>query len=122
MRNTAEYEAYLTNPLEDRYPEEPTPTCDECGEPQGEQEWCGECGCCRSCCKNEYVDCEPAGLKQYNVTLIHDLFTITTLVTAEDREEAVNVAEQFFTQDQGLPDWVATKAGDTQVELQALLA
>ena len=53
MRNTAEYETYLTNPLEDRYPEETTPTCDECSEPQDEQEWCGECGCCRACCKED---------------------------------------------------------------------
>ena len=69
MRNTAEYEAHLTNPLEDRYPEEPTPTCDECSEPHDEQEWCGECGCCRVCCKNEYVGCMPASMVPMTLTV-----------------------------------------------------
>jgi hypothetical protein len=64
MRNTAEYEAYLTNPLEDRYHEEPTPTCDECGEPHDEQPWCGECGCCLDCCKGATSDCEPKTRKK----------------------------------------------------------
>ena len=35
MRNTVEYETHLTNPLEDRYPEEPEVRCDECAEPHG---------------------------------------------------------------------------------------
>lgn len=69
MRNTAEYENYLTNPLEDRYPEEPIPTCDECGEPHDEQPWCGECGCCRACCKNEYVGCIPNDAKPITLTV-----------------------------------------------------
>lgn len=69
MRNTAEYEAHMTNPLEDRYPEEPTPTCDECSEPHDEQEWCGECGCCRVCCKNEYVGCMPASMVPMTLTI-----------------------------------------------------
>ena len=55
----------------------------------------------------------------YNVTLVHDLFTITTLVTADNEEEAVKTAEQFFTQDQGLPGWVADHGG-AQVELEAV--
>lgn len=58
MRNTAEYEAYLTNPLGDRYPAEPEIRCDWCGDPQDEDntEWCGECGCCKEHCQN-YIDC-----------------------------------------------------------------
>ena len=63
MRNTAEYEEYLTNPLEDRYPMQSEPVCDECSEPQDEQPWCGECGCCLDCCRGEYVGCPPKGMK-----------------------------------------------------------
>jgi len=66
MRNTAEYENYLTNPLEDRYPEEPIPTCDECGEPHDEQRWCGECGCCLDCCKAIFVGCKPKTRWEHN--------------------------------------------------------
>ena len=56
--NTAEYEAYLTNPLEDRYPEEPEVRCDWCGEPCSVYVWwCGECGCCKEHCQN-FINCE----------------------------------------------------------------
>ena len=57
MTNTAEYERYLTNPLEDRYPEEPEVRCDACAEPHGEQDWCGECGCCQIHCRL-FEDCD----------------------------------------------------------------
>lgn len=88
MRNTAEYEAYLTNPLEDRYPEENTPTCDECGEPHDEQPWCGECGCCRACCKNEYVDCMPDSMVPMTLTIyLH--------VDIDDNPDSWNIGEMF---------------------------
>lgn len=56
----------------------------------------------------------------YNVTIIHDLFTITTLVITDDDEDAIKAAKQFLTQDQGLPDWVAKDATSVQVELEGL--
>lgn len=57
----------------------------------------------------------------YNVTLVHDLFTIQTLVTADSEEDAIKTAEQFFTQDQGLPQWVADDHGGARAELEAVL-
>ena len=56
----------------------------------------------------------------YNVTIIHDLFTITTLVITDDEEDAIKTAKQFLTQDQGLPDWVAKDAISVQVELEGV--
>ena len=57
----------------------------------------------------------------YNVTLVHDLFTIQTLVMADSEEEAVKTAKQFFTQDQGLPDWVSDGNRSEVVELEAVI-
>ena len=54
----------------------------------------------------------------YNVTLVHDYFTIQTNVTADSVEEAVKTAKQFFTSDQGLPDWVSDGYHSTVVELE----
>ena len=88
MRNTVEYETYLTNPLEDRYPEEVTPTCDECSEPHDEQPWCGECGCCRDCCKGEDVDCFPSSMK-YGTLIIH------LYVDEKENPDKWNIAEMF---------------------------
>jgi len=56
----------------------------------------------------------------YNVTIVHDLFTITTMVMADDDEDATKTAKQFLTQDQGLPDWVAENAISVQVELEGV--
>ena len=55
----------------------------------------------------------------YNVTLVHDYFTIQTLVMADSVGEAVKTAKQFFTQDQGLPDWVSDGYRSAAVELEA---
>ena len=88
MRNTAEYEEYLNNPLEQGFAYEPAPQCDECGEPQDEQPWCGECGCCRACCKGEYVDCMPATMK-------HATLTVYLYVDENENPDKWNIGEMF---------------------------
>ena len=65
---------------------------------------------------------EPWQHGLYNVTIVHDLFTITTLVLADDDEDATVTAKQFLTQDQGLPDWVAKDAVSVRVELEGVSA
>lgn len=57
----------------------------------------------------------------YNVTLVHDQFTITTMVVADDKESAIRMADQFL-QDQGLPSWIADDSLSVQVELEGVFA
>ena len=42
-------------------------------------------------------------MNDYTVTLVYDQFTITTVIYADNEDEARRLALQKLTQDQGLP-------------------
>ena len=73
---------------------------------------------------SKYHDPKPVGDGPqqgfYNVTIAHDLFTIRTVVIADDKEEAAQIAGYRFTEDLGLPSWIADDSLSVTAELEGV--
>ena len=58
----------------------------------------------------------------YNVTLVHDHFTVTTFVMASSDDDAIKAADNKLTMSEGLPEWIATEASERRAVVEARLA
>ena len=71
---------------------------------------------------HEPIEKDPHQDAYYEVTLVHELFTITTLVIASDDHDAIAGAKCKLAMSEGLPDWVSDEAISARAKLEAVLA
>ena len=67
------------------------------------------------------IEHDPHGDYFYKVTLVHDEFTVSTLIMASNDDDAIQGAKSRLTVSAGLPDWIATDENECRAVVEGEL-